>query len=179
MAVDKVVSATTLGAWLGLTARRIQQLAAECVIEKQARGRYPLESSVRNYVAWLRKQIEDRNLGRNDEPTREATARLQSARADLAEIELEEKRLELLPAADIEIAVGSLLAGVRAQVLAIPAETANELADASEPVECHGIVETAVRQALETIANLQIREVTAPKKAPHSEDSERPASGSS
>ncbi len=165
MADDEIVTAAVLAVWLNLTSRRIQQLAAEGVIEKAGRGRYPLRDSVARYTGWLKRQLEDRNLGHPDDDARKESARYNAARADLAELELKQKLGQLAPTEDIELALSALLSGIRAQILAVPAETAQELAEAVEAAECHGIVEDAIHRALEEIAKVRIREVAPPRKA--------------
>ena len=80
-------------------------------------------------------------------------ARLAKELADTQAMKNAERKAELVPAADAEHAVVMLLSGVRTQLLAIPASTAEELAAADGPKECHALVEQAIHQALQAIAD--------------------------
>jgi phage terminase Nu1 subunit (DNA packaging protein) len=85
---DEALSASQLGKLIGVTPRRVQQLAREQVIPRVGQ-RYPLRAAVRSYCAWLR----DRATGRDDDPARQ---RLTLARAEMAELELAKRRGELV-----------------------------------------------------------------------------------
>lgn len=101
MALPKTVDAQTLGDLIGLTARRVRQLAAEGVFEKSGRGRYPLAGCVQAYVGyWQVKVDEARNADGVD--YKEARRRKVSAEAKLKELELQIKRGELVPSEDVD-----------------------------------------------------------------------------
>lgn len=150
---DPGVTSQVVGDFLGLTPRRIRQLAACGVVERLGRGRYALEASVRGYVSWLQAKLED---GREGAPS-DAQARLMAARADLAELALEEKRAELLPADDIQAAVDALMGAISGRLLKVPTEVSNALATAEEPSECHKLVQSAFHDALSDIAAMKFQ----------------------
>lgn len=81
---------------LDLSERRIQQLSREGVIPKAERGQYDLIGSVRGYVRYLRDQALKAQAGAPDYALERA--RFIRARADLAEMEAEEKRRSLIAA---------------------------------------------------------------------------------
>ena len=54
---DGSVDVGTLGKLLDLTDRRIQQLAAEGVIPKAERGRYPFVGAIQGYVRYLQERV--------------------------------------------------------------------------------------------------------------------------
>lgn len=86
---DLTYPAATIAEMLLITDRRLRQLAAEDIIPKQTRGRYPLAGCVQGYVKYLQQL----RLS-TDERSQEAT-RLTSVRADTYEIELQIKRQQL------------------------------------------------------------------------------------
>ena len=75
---------------LDLSERRVQQLSREGVIPKAERGQYDLIGSVRGYVRYLRDQALKAQAGAPDYAAERA--RFIRARADLAEMEAEEKQ---------------------------------------------------------------------------------------
>ena len=87
---------------LDLSERRVQQLSREGVIPKAERGQYDLIGSVRGYVRYLRDQAQKAQAGAPDYAAERA--RFIRARADLAEMEAEEKRRSLIAADQIEAA---------------------------------------------------------------------------
>ena len=86
----------TIAKLLMLTERRVQQLTKEGVISKEGRGQYELAASVQGYITYLK----DRLAGDSDESGainhREQQARYQKARADLAEMDADEQRGDLV-----------------------------------------------------------------------------------
>ena len=79
---------------LDLSERRVQQLSREGVIPKAERGRYDLVGAVRGYVAYLRDLAVKAQAGAPDFGVERA--RLIKAKADLAEMEADGRRGELL-----------------------------------------------------------------------------------
>ena len=86
---DLTYPAGTIAEMLLITDRRLRQLAAEDIVPKATRGRYPLVGCVQGYVSYLQKLRDS-----TDERSNEAT-RLTGLRADTYEIELQTKRQQL------------------------------------------------------------------------------------
>jgi hypothetical protein len=72
--------------FLGLNGRRVQQLTCEGVLPRAERGCYDLEGCVRGYIEFLKRH------SAGDE-----RARLLAVRADLAELELAQRRGDVVP----------------------------------------------------------------------------------
>lgn len=70
---------------LGLTERRLQQLAKDGIIQKSGRGRYPLAGSVRGYINYLQSQIDG---GKDFIDYRIEKARRERASAEKTEFDL-------------------------------------------------------------------------------------------
>ncbi len=65
---DQAVTVTELASWLALSPRRLQQLTKRGIIQKKARGLYPLKESVQSYLWFIRggedkPDLEDWRLG--------------------------------------------------------------------------------------------------------------------
>lgn len=91
-----------------------------------------------------------------DETFAEAQRRKESALADLRELELAEKRRELLNASEISTAVHELIATAKSRLLLIGDELGDRLAAESNPVRCRELVTDEVRRALSELSQYQV-----------------------
>lgn len=112
---------------LNLTPRRVQQLAKQGVIPRANRGVYPLAACVRGYIQFLQRAIESGGAAqRRDEQAGLAQARARKADADaaLAELDLAQKRGELVRRDDVLRAWDNVLDRLRARIVAFPPKAA-------------------------------------------------------
>ncbi len=103
---------------LDLSDRQVQQVSRKGVFPNAERGQYDLIGSVWGYVRYLRDQALKAQAGAPDYAAERA--RFIRARADLAEMEAEEKRGFLLAADQVATAWIAVLALVRTRLLALP-----------------------------------------------------------
>jgi phage terminase Nu1 subunit (DNA packaging protein) len=132
---------------LDLSERRIQQLSREGVIPKAERGQYDLVAAVRGYVAYLRDLAVRAQAGAPDFGVERA--RLIKAKADLAEMEAEGRRGELLPAEAVETAWTAVLARLRARLLVLPDRLAPLCHEETTIAGVRDQIRKAVREALD------------------------------
>ena len=135
---------------LDLSERRIQQLSREGVIPKAERGQYDLVAAVRGYVVYLREQAVRAQAGAPDFGAERA--RLIKAKADLAEMEADGRRGELLPADAVEAAWTSVLARLRARLLVLPDRLAPLCHEETTIAGVRDQIRKAVREALDELA---------------------------
>lgn len=134
----------TLCSLLELTPRRVQQLTAEGILFKVERGRYDLVKSVRGYIAYLRDRAE-RSASITEDT---ALSRKRMADAQIAELDLEVRRGERIPAADVEEMMQRVASTVRTNILAVPAKVAPLITGKKTAAQVEGIVRTAIDDAL-------------------------------
>ncbi|KAF0173152.1 MAG: Uncharacterized protein FD162_2030 [Rhodobacteraceae bacterium] len=141
---------------LDLSERRVQQqqLSREGVIPKAERGQYDLIGSVRGYVRYLRDQALKAQAGAPDYAAERA--RFIRARADLAEMEAEEKRRSLIAAEQIEAAWIAVLALVRTRLLALPDRLAPQVFEQSTVGDTRNLIRAAIREVLDDLAQPDI-----------------------
>jgi phage terminase Nu1 subunit (DNA packaging protein) len=139
---------------LDLSERRVQQLSREGVIPKAERGQYDLVGSVRGYVRYLRDQALKAQAGAPDYATERA--RFIRARADLAEMEAEEKRRSLIAADQIEAAWIAVLALLRTRLLALPDRLALQAFEQSTVGDTRNLIRAAIREVLDDLAQPDI-----------------------
>lgn len=78
----------------------------------------------------------------------EAKLRHETAKAELAEIELATKRAEVVPIGHVTRQIGKLLANVRARMLAIPTKVAPVAQVAASAEEARALIEAEIRDGL-------------------------------
>ena len=150
--------ASTLAKLFNLTERRVQQLAKEGVIPKAERGKYDLVGAVRGYVKYLQERAE----GRGVEPTdlHGERTRLLKARADKAELEVDERKGALIPADRVIEAWEQLVAAFRAKCLALPSKLASQLVAVNGIREIQDTISGGVREALEELSRFELADGT-------------------
>ncbi|HEV8035543.1 terminase small subunit, Nu1 [Yoonia sp.] len=139
---------------LDLSERRVQQLSREGVIPKAERGQYDLIGSVRGYVRYLRDQALKAQAGAPDYAAERA--RFIRARADLSEMEAEEKRRSLIAADQIEAAWIAVLALLRTRLLSLPDRLAPQAFDQSTVGDTRNLIRAAIREVLDDLAQPEI-----------------------
>ena len=139
---------------LDLSERRIQQLSREGVIPKAERGQYDLIAAVRGYVAYLRDLAVKAQAGAPDFGVERA--RLIKAKADIAEMEAEGRRGELLPAEAVEAAWTAILARLRARLLVLPDRLAPLCVEETTIAGVRDQIRKAVREALDELAETPV-----------------------
>ena len=150
---DRNVTAKQLAFLLnGITERRVQQLAAEGIIKKEARGRYNLVESVRGYIAYL----QDTNAGM--EPHAESAygdARTQKMRADADRAIMEAAQLagSLVPTDAVEFQWNHMVGAVRQKLLNLPKKTAPLVQHEHTFAKCRSALTTAVHECLAELSD--------------------------
>ena len=140
---------------LDLSERRVQQLSREGVIPKAERGQYDLIGSVRGYVHYLRDQAIKAQAGAPDYAAERA--RFIRARADLAEMEAEEKRGALIAAEQIEAAWIAVLALLRTRLLALPDRLAPQVFEQSTVGDTRNLIRMTIREVLDDLAQPDVQ----------------------
>lgn len=130
------LSADDFAKLTNLDKRRVQQLAKEGVIEKVGRGQYPI-AEVTAYIRYLQQLVQRRKIeGERPEGAldpEQQRARKDAAQADKLEMDLAERRGQLLAADDAEAEWTKAIMAIRAGVLSLPTRVAEELARMKDP----------------------------------------------
>jgi hypothetical protein len=123
---DLIVSTDAMATLLGFTRQRINQLAKEGILEKQAAGRYPLMKNVQRYIEYLRTGVKDK--GDEDDEAQakywEEKALHEKAKREMAEIKLAKLKNQMHDASDVELVMTNMLVTFRTRILAIPDKVA-------------------------------------------------------
>ena len=138
----------TIARLLDLSTRRVQQLSKEGVIPRAERGRYELVPAVRGYVAYLK----ERSINPGVVSFDEVRARKTAAEAEMAEIELKEKKGILSPTEEVARSWAEIIGACRSKLLSMPAKIAPVVAVEDTPAICKQIVEEQIGEALDELS---------------------------
>jgi hypothetical protein len=137
------VPASVLAMALGVSRMRIGQLAADAVIPRIAKGRFPLLASVAGYVSWLKD--EQRRVAKSA-----GNSRINDARAAEIEIRTAErlKTLQLLGPDEGLAVVDAVLGPMRSDLQSVPARMTKDLALRLRlESELNGVLDSAADRA--------------------------------
>ena len=138
------LSAAVLADVLGISPRRVNQLAEARILPRSGTG-FELRASVRAYLDNLREEIRPATLA-------DAQARLTAAKARIAEIQRDRLEGELVAIGDVAAAVSTEYSVVRQRLLAIPSRIAPVAAAESDPRKIHDAVEREIASALSELS---------------------------
>ena len=146
----------------GVSVRRVQQYTQDGVIstvETNGRRKYDLVKTVQDYVNyWKAKatnQEKSQEDSRNESDKLNAEVRLKNAKAEMAELELEELRGTLHSAEDVEAVMSDHVLLIRSMLLAMPGRLAVDVCNAKTPAEAADIVKKECSAMLEQLADYE------------------------
>lgn len=124
---------------LGISQRRINQLAKEGVLVKDSRGFFVLVEAVPAYIAYATTE--------NDELRQEKILH-ERAKRRKAELELKVREGKLHEAEDVEFALTGMLVTFRNRLLSIPSKLAPQLIGVNSIAEIQTVIDTELREAM-------------------------------
>lgn len=143
---DLIVNTDVMADLLGYTRQRINQLAREGVLEKQAPGRFLLKLNIKKYLDFIRTgQITD------EEATAqywEEKALHEKAKREMAELKLAKLKNQLHDARDIEMVMTNMLVTFRNRILAIPQKIAPKIIGMENLAEISEAISAELNEAL-------------------------------
>lgn len=156
-----------------MTTVRVQQLAAEGVVVKHARGRYDLWASVRNYIKYLQERKVNQWSGSTNEEDgyTQHRARLTKAKADKAEVEAALIKGTAHDAQAVAKVWEDMIGNARAKLLALPTKLAAQL-EGMTIAQRQDAIQSTVAQALTELAEYSPEVVTGEYIRTHRADDE-------
>lgn len=142
------LSRTDMAAVIGVTARRLDQLAKEGKLHKLPNGCFNLIETVQAWIRW------EREKSRGDMPATLAEAKIRLAAAQTEKLELEIGVLtgELHPAASVEAVWSDMIGAFKARIMSIPTKLAPLLVGRRNPNEIQSILKGATNEALQELS---------------------------
>ncbi|MBD5156518.1 MAG: hypothetical protein HDT13_02640, partial [Butyrivibrio sp.] len=120
------VNSAALEKIIGVSGRRIRQLAEENIIVRAAKGRYKLMESITNYILTLRVSIE---AAESDTPDGELDLDTEKAihervKRHISELKLKTMTGEVHKSEDVERVMTDMLVSIKTKLLSLPAKLA-------------------------------------------------------
>jgi phage terminase Nu1 subunit (DNA packaging protein) len=103
-------------------------------------------------IAWREERVVQDAVGENRQVDfEEARRRKMAAEAAMSELDLAQRRQELVPVEDIAAIIGEEYSNLRAKLLAIPTKLAPQLQGVEELSEAKAVIELAITDAMEEL----------------------------
>ncbi|MCM1187643.1 MAG: terminase small subunit [Lachnospira sp.] len=154
------VNSAALEKIIGVSDRRIRQLAEENIIIRAAKGRYKLMDSVTNYILTLKVQMEANNADSLDGEIdlEEERAIHERVKRHISELKLQTMKGELHKSEDVERVMMDMLASVRAKLLSMPTKLAPILVSRSDIDFVRNTINREVMEALNELKGYNPKE---------------------
>jgi len=151
---ELIVNTDAMASLLGFTRQRINQLAKEGILEKQAAGRFPLMKNVQRYIEYLRTGAKDR--GNDDDEAQalywEEKALHERAKRETAELRLAKLKNQMHDAADVELVMTNMLVTFRTRILSVPDKIAPKVLGVKNLAEISDTVNNELLEALSELS---------------------------
>ena len=147
---NKTVTATVLADYFDCSAVYINRLTKKKGMPKQG-DRYDLRECTRWYINVLK---EEKKGGADSES--EVKLRHMEAKASLAEIQLAEKREDLLTVDDAVSTIADTMTTIKSTLMSLPSRLAPQVISGSNASEVEGIAKRIVNEALTELSELPI-----------------------
>lgn len=138
------VGTAELAVIIGKSDRWIRKITGEGILKQVSRGKYNLAAAVQAYIEHAEGGKEDSNQPRLIDHKTEH----ERIKAEIASLELEEKRKNLHTTADVEHAWGILLVQFRERLMSLPPNISNDLSYINDPKKIRIMLEEHFTDAL-------------------------------
>lgn len=143
------VNATALASILGLTARRVQQLAQDGIITTVSKGKYNLSDAVQSYVVY---READKPLSQAENEKLNADVVIKKAKATMMALEAKEIQGKMHRSEDVADMTEDLIYTIRSMLLSLPGRLAVDAAAATDPAEVSEVVRKEIYSVMEELS---------------------------
>ena len=150
---ETTVSTTDLAMILGLSVRRVQQMAQDGTIIAAQRGRFPLCDAVQRYINFLSKDNVSEEDLKVDKVRRTADASLRSTKAKIAQLELQELQGKMHSSDDVEAITSDMIFSIRGALIALPGRLAVDVVRVKTPAEAAELIRKEVHKIMRELSN--------------------------
>lgn len=148
------VNSASLEKIIGVSDRRIRQLAEENIIIRAAKGRYKLLESIKNYILTLKMKMEADNseLSDGEIDLEEEKAIHERVKRRISELKLQTMKGDLHKSEDVERVMTDMLVSIKAKLLSMPTKLAPILVSRNDIDFVRSVIN---REVLETLNELK------------------------
>jgi len=147
------VTVSELAVVLGLTSRRIRQLAEEGVIHSVGKNAYLLADAVQSYNKFLSNRLPNDEEVKLEKTKRLAEAQLKASKATIAKLQAKELQGKMHRSEDVAAMTADLIYTVRGALIALPGRLAVDVAALSTPAECSDRIRREVHLVMRELAS--------------------------
>ena len=150
---ESEIKTTELAGILGISARRVQQLAQDDVIRPSKRGWFLLGDSVQRYIAYLEKDRKQEAEAEREQSKKRSKADVEwkESRAKIAKLQADELEGTMHRAEDVQAMTEQLLYAVRGALSALPGRCGKEVAETDNVREAIAILRREVNAAMDEL----------------------------
>lgn len=147
---EEIILTHELAAIFGCSPRWINQLTTNGLLTQAERGRYQLGSAIREYIAAIKQQAEEKDEEETD--LREEQTLLTRANRKMAELDLAVMNGKLHRSEDVQNIMNEMLTSFRSRLLAIPARISPEVAAATDSMVVQQMIKGEIYDALSELS---------------------------
>ena len=148
---ESEVSTTELATVLGVSARRVQQMAQDGTIPTCRKGCFRLADSVQRYVKFLSDGPMDEEDKKLEKTRRVAETTMKASKATIAKLEAEELKGTMHRAEDVAALTEDLVYTIRGALNALPGRLAVDVA-VPPPAEASEVIRKEVSKVMRELA---------------------------
>ncbi|WP_050697988.1 hypothetical protein [Anaeromassilibacillus senegalensis] len=144
------VSTTELAMVLGVTARRVQQMAQDGTTPPAKRGCFLLCDSVQRYISFLSSR--EREASSQDKEKQDAEVSIKKAKATIAVLEAKELQGKMHRNEDVAAMTEDLIYTIRGMLVALPGRLAVDTSATETPAEAAEIIRKEIFKVMEELS---------------------------
>jgi phage terminase Nu1 subunit (DNA packaging protein) len=146
------VNTTELASILGITARRIQQMAQDGTLPTVRRGKFELCKSVQRYISFLGKNKLSEEDEKLEKVRRQSEVTLKASKAQIAKLEASELQGKMHRSEDVAAMTEDLIYTIRAALVALPGRLAVDVADTKTAAEASEVIRKEVYKTMKELS---------------------------
>ena len=146
------VSTTELATVLGVSARRVQQMAQDGTVPTCRKGFFRLADSVQRYIKFLSDGPMDEEDKKLEKARRVAETTMKASKATIAKLEADELKGTMHRAEDVAALTEDLVYTIRGALNALPGRLAVDVAAVSTPAEASEVIRKEVSKVMRELA---------------------------
>ena len=152
---DTTVSTTELARILGLSARRVQQMAQDGTVPPASRGRFRLADSVQRYITFITGNKLSEEEQQTEKARRMAEVSIKAAKATVAKLEASELKGKMHRSEDVMAITEEMANTMRSLLLALPGRLAVDVSNARSAAEASVIIKESVHAIMREMSKFQ------------------------
>jgi len=152
---DTTISTTELARVLGLSVRRIQQMAQDGTVPPATKGRFRLNDSVQRYITFITGNQLSEDEQKSEKARRMAEVQIKAAKATVAKLEASELQGKMHRSEDVQAITEDMANMLRNLLLSLPGRLAVDVSNARSAAEASVIIKEAVHEVMREMSKYQ------------------------